>query len=135
MNKSEAQRRRERDAFKAKRRGSEMVKRDRPQPVLKPSPTLANGPDRDRFNGAWADEQNGARDAAIAEGKDIVRDLQAFRAGLDREEQNLKVQNDRARGGDVSGATKELFKAKRRMDQNADRVFTRSQAFRQRHSR
>lgn len=41
---------------KAQRRESFMVKRGKPQPVLRPAPHIANGPDRAAFNQAWRQE-------------------------------------------------------------------------------
>lgn len=57
--KSEAQRR-----FEQSRRtdsGSDMIRRDQPKPVLKPSPALSMGPDRAAFSRAWWDEHRTAR--------------------------------------------------------------------------
>jgi len=59
LGKSEAQRR-----FEQSRRtdsGSDMIRRDQPKPVLKPSPSLSMGPDRAAFNRAWSDEHRAAR--------------------------------------------------------------------------
>lgn len=59
MGKSEAQRR-----FELSRRtnsGSDMIRRDQPKPVFKPSPALSMGPDRAAFNRAWSDEHRAAR--------------------------------------------------------------------------
>jgi len=44
----------------AQRRQSFMVKQDRPQPVQRPSPTLALGPDGAAFNARWEKEQSSA---------------------------------------------------------------------------
>lgn len=43
-----------------KRRESFMVKRQKPKPVLRPAPHIANGPDRAAFNRQWTDEQKSA---------------------------------------------------------------------------
>lgn len=59
LEKSEAQRR-----FEQSRRpdsGSDMIRRDQPKPVLKPSPALSMGPDRAAFSRAWWDEHRSAR--------------------------------------------------------------------------
>lgn len=59
LEKSEAQRR-----FEQSRRtdsGSDMIRRDQPKPVLKPSPSLSMGPDRAAFSRAWWDEHRSAR--------------------------------------------------------------------------
>ncbi len=43
-----------------KRRESFMVKRQKPKPVLRPAPHIANGPDRAAFNQQWSNEQKSA---------------------------------------------------------------------------
>eukprot|EP00752_Nemacystus_decipiens_P000233 g233.t1 len=48
-----------------KARASEMVTKDAPRPVLKPSPALSYGPDGTAFNTAWQDEAKAARRAAF----------------------------------------------------------------------
>lgn len=49
------------DFGKAARRESFMVKRQKPQPVLKPTLSLSFGPDRTAFNQQWIDERLKAR--------------------------------------------------------------------------
>jgi len=44
----------------AERRESFMVKRSRPEPVLRPTRSLAFGPDRAAFETRWANEQRAA---------------------------------------------------------------------------
>lgn len=44
----------------AERRESFMVKRSRPQPVLRPGPALSRGPDRAAFDAQWQVEREGA---------------------------------------------------------------------------
>lgn len=44
----------------AERRGSQMVKQDRPKPVQRPSPALAHGPDGTSFNARWQAERRDA---------------------------------------------------------------------------
>jgi hypothetical protein len=63
LEKSEAQRRFEqsRRTDSGLDRGSDMIRRDQPKPVLKPSPALSMGPDRAAFNRAWSDEHRAAR--------------------------------------------------------------------------
>jgi hypothetical protein len=46
---------------RAARRESFMVKRQQPKPVLRPSPSLALGPDGTSFNMQWNDERVQAR--------------------------------------------------------------------------
>ena len=53
MRLTEAQRRR----LNMAKGGSQMIKDDRPRPVLKPSPALAFGPDASAFNNRWAEER------------------------------------------------------------------------------
>ena len=49
----------------AQRRASQMVKQDRPQPVQRPRPALALGPDGTSFNARWqAERRDAANDAA-----------------------------------------------------------------------
>lgn len=50
---------------KAAGRASEMVKKERPQPALKPSPMLSHGPDAAAFNKNWEDEARAARREAF----------------------------------------------------------------------
>lgn len=63
LGKSEAQRRFEqsRRTDSGLDRGSDMIRRDQPKPVLKPSPSLSMGPDRAAFSRAWWDEHRAAR--------------------------------------------------------------------------
>jgi hypothetical protein len=62
LEKSEAQRRFEqsRRTDSGLDRGSDMIRRDQPKPVLKPSPALSMGPDRAAFSRAWWDEHRSA---------------------------------------------------------------------------
>ena len=76
LTKSEAERRE--DADRAERRASLMVKRQRPEPALKPSRALAHGPDRAAFEQSWTREQDGARHAALEEERIARRE--AFKA-------------------------------------------------------
>lgn len=48
----------------AERRGSQMVKSDRPYPAPRPSPVFALGPDRAAFNTRWEREVDAARQQA-----------------------------------------------------------------------
>ena len=58
--KTEAQRRQE-TTERTERRESFMIKRDKPQPVLRPSPALARGTDRAVFNANWDKERGEAQ--------------------------------------------------------------------------
>ena len=128
QSKTEAERR---AAFK-RMRGSQMVRRDRPYPELKPAPDMARGPDRAAFNQSWTDEQRNARRAAkLAEAKAMKAELENHIAYLDREEQSLNTLDARARSGDVEGATREGFKMMRRIQQESARVRTKSHSVRQ----
>lgn len=138
--KSEATRRKDIAAFKSRRmkgRDSPMVKKQRPVPVLKPTPALAAGPDRNAYNAELGHERKQARRAAlIAEGEAARDDLHAFRAELNHTTHESRNITRRAEAGDLSGATKEAFKLMRRIDADANRVFARSRAFlRDAHSR
>jgi len=65
----------------AQRRQSFMVKRDRPHPVQRPSPSLALGADSAAFNARWEKERNAAdanRDALKAQFK--AKRLEQFNA-------------------------------------------------------
>lgn len=76
LGKSEAQRR-----FEQSRRmdgGSEMIRRDQPKPVFKPSPALSMGPDRAAFNRAWSDEYRAARKKDKDKGADPLPETSAY---------------------------------------------------------
>lgn len=103
LSKNEAERRRELETFKAKRRGSEMIKKDRPKPVAKPSPQMAFGPDSATFNAAWASERRSARRAARLE---------------------------EAQGDHESLTEKQAFKIKRRAEAKTRQALSQSKAFR-----
>jgi hypothetical protein len=65
------------DASRAERRESFMVKRAHPQPVLRPSPALSYGSDRQAFDAAWSAEYRDAdpdRQARRAAFKALRRD-------------------------------------------------------------
>lgn len=65
----------------AQRRASQMVKDDRPKPVQRPGPALAQGPDGAAFNARWRAEQAVAsREARKAEFKADRRAQSQFRA-------------------------------------------------------
>lgn len=65
LNMSEAQRRRataRADSNKPQaQQPPAMIRRDKPQPTLKPSPKLAHGPNAANFNKRWSEEQQQAR--------------------------------------------------------------------------
>ena len=54
------------DAERAARRDSFMVKRQEPKPVLRPSPSLALGPDGAAFDAQWNEERRRARPVSNA---------------------------------------------------------------------
>lgn len=54
------------DAERAVRRESFMVKRERPKPVLRPSPALALGPDGAAFDARWNSEGELARPVPVS---------------------------------------------------------------------
>ncbi|MEM9055565.1 MAG: hypothetical protein AAGB16_09595 [Pseudomonadota bacterium] len=88
LNKTEAQRRREATAYenaRAKRRESFMVKRQKPQPVLRPSPSQAYASDHASFNAQWDAEKDMAKRAnqqaaALQEAYAVKRQLQNAKA-------------------------------------------------------
>lgn len=55
---------RDADKTEAERRGSQMVKEDRPRPAPRPSPSLALGPDSSAFQARWEGEKESAARAA-----------------------------------------------------------------------
>jgi len=129
---SEAQRRRDLEAFKQMRRGSQMVQLDRPRMVHKPSPALAHGPDREVFNQQWKQEDGSARRANRLDRARVLKtELQDHIVYLDGEDQNRQALFTQAESGDVKGATKEAFKLMRRTQQKTQRVLSKSRAFRQ----
>lgn len=76
LGKSEAQRR-----FELSRRtdsGSDMIRREQPKPVLKPSPALSMGPDRAAFNRAWSDEHRAARKRDKDKGADPLPETSGY---------------------------------------------------------
>ena len=129
QDKSEAERRRELDAFKAKRRGSPMVKKQRPHPVLKPSPALAAGPDRAAHNDQIGREHRQARRAAwLAEALAARDGLYALKENAKRMMDHASVIDQRAASGDTAGALRESFKIMRRFDAEAKRAVARGRA-------
>lgn len=62
----------------AQRRGSDMVRSERPHPVLRPSPVLALGADRAAFNARWDREVENAKRRAEDAGRAARRE--AFKA-------------------------------------------------------
>ena len=58
--------------------GSDMIRRDQPKPVLKPSPALSMGPDRAAFNRAWSDEHRAARKKDKETGADPLPETSAY---------------------------------------------------------
>ena len=74
MRLTEAQRRRKAIAQRNEAQsGSQMVKDDKPQPVLKPSPVLALGPDASAFNRRWAEERLRAINAFKQDRRKLVK--------------------------------------------------------------
>ena len=80
LGKSEAQRRFEqsRRTDSGLDRGSDMIRRDQPKPVLKPSPALSMGPDRAAFNRAWSDEHRATRKKDKDKGADPLPEISAY---------------------------------------------------------
>ena len=114
--KSEAKRRREAEA-RVLRRSSFMVKRQKPNPVLRPSQQLALGPDRAAFNKDWSDEQRSARRAQVRELKSARRDLRQADRDLEKADADRKDAASLAARGDFNAARRETFKSERRVRQ------------------
>lgn len=66
------------DRSEAERRGSDMVRSERPHPVLRPSPVLSLGADRAAFNARWDRELENAK--RRAEDADRAARREAFKA-------------------------------------------------------
>ncbi len=116
MNKTEAERRRE-NAERIKRRNSFMVKRQKPKPVLRPSPALAYGPDRAAFNSEWKQEQR------QAQYQNKIRKLKAVKTELLTERENLnQADNERRNIPHTPNGLKKLFKLERTVDRINQRV-------------
>lgn len=62
---------------RAKAQGSEMVAKDKPQPVLKPGPALAHGVDKASFEARWRAQQR--RAAFMARRKTQSKDVERQR--------------------------------------------------------
>lgn len=70
------------------RRESFMVKRSRPEPVLRPGPSLAVGADRAAFSQAWNEERRNAAkpEQSVDAKRNVARDaFKAQRRGLSEE--------------------------------------------------
>lgn len=128
--KSESERRRELEAFKTKRRGSQMVKKDRPQPVAKPSPQMAYGPDSSAFSATWDNEHRNARRAKrLAEAKTIRSELHDHIDYLDQETRHVETKKNQGRNGHASIGEKEAFKIRRRVQVESQRVISKAKEF------
>ncbi len=124
QSKTEAQRRHDAQSRQA-RRESFMVKRQRPQPVLKPSHALSHETDRAAFDNEWVTEQKNAKRA------DFMRAAKAYIEVLYQERNNLKQAEkehsaikNRARNGNYRDGLKELFKLERTVDNINQRVIS-----------
>ena len=115
---TEAERRAKFKESRRVERGSDMVRRDRPAPVLKPSPRLASGPDRTSYNDRLSAEHKAARRAEwIAEAKAVRDELRAFRAELRDAPARIAASEKRFDDGDKAGAFREMRKLDRDLRQ------------------
>lgn len=118
---TEAERRAKFKDSRCEERGSNMVRRDRPAPVLKPSPRFASGPDRTSFNDRLSAEHEAARRAEwIAEAKAVRDELRAFRAELRDAPAKIAASEKRFGNGDRAGAFRDMRKLDRDMRHSAD---------------
>lgn len=124
---TEAERRAKFKDSRREERGSDMVRRDRPAPVLKPSPRLASGPDRTSFNDRLSAEHEATRRAEwIAEAKAVRDELRAFRAELRDAPAKIIASEQRFDDGDKAGAFRDMRKLDRDMKHGAGVTQTRA---------
>jgi len=120
--KTEAQRRRDVQSRQS-RRESFMVKRQKPQPVLRPSHSLSHETDRATFNNEWANEQKKAKsENFIRAAKSYLDVLYQERSNLNEAGKELSAINNRARNGNYKDGLKELFKLGRTIEKINQRV-------------
>lgn len=116
------------EQLREQRRESFMVKRQRPNPELKPSRDLAAGPDRDAFNQQWAQEQEAARAHQLQAATHRRDELAGFAARLDQAEQRLQTIEREAQTGNIEEAQREAFKLERSVNEDASQMNIRSQS-------
>lgn len=126
--KTEAQRRNDAQS-KQMRRVSFMVKRQKPQPVLKPSHALAHETDRAAFNNQWASEQKRAKRENFVRAAETYRDvLYQERNNLNEAGKELSAIKNSARNGNHRDGLKELFKLERTVEKINQRVISKEPA-------
>ena len=136
LKKTEAQRRREAQAFnesREQRRASFMVKRQQTRPQLRPGPRLAAGVDRAAFNTQWAREEYLARrdqDAALArQAREARAALLESRETLSRAEQKRREAGSHQITDQSRAALKDAFITMRKGEQQARRAHSLNDAF------
>ncbi|MEM8653400.1 MAG: hypothetical protein AAGF36_01540 [Pseudomonadota bacterium] len=135
QNMSESERRRDaenqlsREAFMASRRDSEMVKRQRALPELKPSPRLSHPVLAMGFDREWSNEAHAARDAQERELLGEKRHLQSLQSQAQRLEGKRHAACSKQ---DLAPLSKELFKLRRQTEAAQDRERQRSREERDR---
>lgn len=114
---------------RAERRESFMIKRQQPKPVLRPSPSLAAGVDRQEFERQLEQE----RREAIRHAQNLRSELLKVDSALVGHERQRKQANEQARSGDPHGAAKKLFHIKRGVKNVGERMTAHVQAFERAH--
>jgi len=133
---SETERRNNKEAFKAKRRsqnhGSAMVKNQKPHPELKPSPSISRSVKSIIHNQELQREHRRAwNNNKVAEGTKIVSELEQYVEYLGAEAKKAKIITSPAKGKTEASVERECFKLLRRVHERGDKVLSKSQTFRQ----
>lgn len=121
-----------RAAFKAKRKGqngSQMVKRQRPAPTLKPSPKMARGADRTAHQDQLArDAKDARRNAKIARGEAMLSELKQHDQWLDATTRRVTEKSVGATAEQIRADQRAIFKAKRQMGVRTERILSHARA-------
>lgn len=126
---TEAERRRAFKIMRSERDGSDMVRRDRPSPVLRPSPELASSSDRVSYNDRLSAERAKTRSKEwISKALEVRDELRSFRHSLGDTKQALKATDAQYNAGDKGGARREMFKIERDVKSRASRTHDHSRA-------
>ena len=114
--KSESERRREAMQAEDKRkadRGSYMIKRQQPKPVLRPGRTLSNEPDREKFNAELKADDGRTRNNNQKALYKARHQLLQERKNLGIEKSNLAKASAHDRMGQTKEAMAELYRIRR----------------------
>ncbi|MEO0384605.1 MAG: hypothetical protein AAF234_13750 [Pseudomonadota bacterium] len=126
---TEAERRRAFKVMRRERSGSDMVRRDRLNPALRPSPELASRSDRVSYNDRLSAERAKARrEEWISKALEVRDELRSFRHSLGDTGQTLKAADAQYEAGDKGGARREMFKIERSVKSRASRTHSHSRA-------